>query len=127
MTEAQAIVLLLVFFGIKHFLVDFLLQKPYQYQNKGTYGHPGGLIHAGLHGVGTILSLWIFADLPWILLMAVFDVIVHYHVDWAKVNINRHFGWTATTHEEFWWLLGFDQLLHWLTYCAIIGWTIGAF
>ncbi len=127
MSEAQAVVLLLALFGIKHFVVDFLLQKPYQFLNKGTYGHPGGLLHAGLHGLGTIAILWIFADLPWILTMAVFDVILHYHIDWAKVKINKHFGWAANTHEEFWWLLGFDQLLHWLTYCAIIGWTIGAF
>lgn len=127
MTESQAVILLLALFGIKHFVVDFLLQKPYQYQNKGTYGHPGGLLHAGLHGLGTVAALWIFADLSWILLMTIFDVVIHYHVDWAKVKINKHFGWTATTHEEFWWLLGFDQLLHWLTYCAIIGWTISAF
>ncbi len=127
MSESQAVILLLTFFGIKHFIVDYPLQKPYQYLNKGTYGHPGGLLHAGLHGLGTIAALWIFADLPWLIIMAIFDMIVHYHVDWAKVKINKHFGWTANTHEEFWWLLGFDQLLHWLTYCVIIGWTIGAF
>ncbi len=127
MTEAQAVVLLLAFFGIKHFVVDFLLQRAYQYQNKGRYGHPGGLLHAGLHGLGTVAALWIFADLPWILIMATIDMIVHYHVDWAKTNINSKFGWTPATHDEFWWLLGLDQLLHFLTYVAIIGWTIGAF
>lgn len=127
MTEAQAVVMLLSFFGIKHFVVDFLLQRAYQYKNKGTYGHPGGLLHAALHGLGTVLVLWIFADLPWIVMMAVFDMVVHYHVDWAKTNINARFGWTPTTHDEFWWLLGLDQLLHFLTYVAIIGWTIGAF
>jgi hypothetical protein len=127
MTESQAVILLLSLFGIKHFIFDFLLQKPYQYQNKGTYGHPGGLLHSGLHALGTVLVLWIFADIFWCILMAVFDFAVHYHVDWAKVKINKKFGWTATTHEEFWWLLGLDQLMHWLTYCVIIGWTIGAF
>lgn len=127
MTEAQAVVLFLTFFGIKHFVVDFLLQRKYQYSNKGTYGHPGGILHAALHGLGTIAALWIFADLPWILLMAIFDMLVHYHVDWAKTNINSHFGWAPNTHDEFWWLLGLDQLLHWLTYVIIIGWTIGAF
>ncbi len=127
MSEAQAVILLLALFGIKHFVVDFLLQRPYQYLNKGTYGHPGGLVHAGLHGLGTVATLWIFADLTWIIIMALFDMIIHYHVDWAKVKINKKFNWNANTHEEFWWLLGFDQLLHWLTYCAIIGWTISAF
>ena len=126
MTEAQAVILILALFGVKHFVADFLLQTPYQFLNKGVYAHPGGLLHVGLHGLGTVIALWIFADLPWILVMAIFDMIVHYHIDWAKVKINRKFGWTAE-NPKFWWLLGLDQLLHWLTYCAIIGWTIGAF
>jgi hypothetical protein len=127
MTEAQAVVLLLALFGVKHFIVDFLLQRKYQYANKGIYGHPGGILHAGLHGIATALVLWLFADINWILMMMVFDAFLHYHIDWAKTNINTNMGWTATTHDEFWWLLGLDQLLHWLTYVAIIGWTIGAF
>jgi hypothetical protein len=125
MTEAQAVVLLLALFGIKHFIVDFLLQKKYQYANKGTYGHPGGLLHAGLHGLGTFLILWPFAPLIWLIFMAVFDAALHYHIDWIKTNINRHFKWTAE-NDGFWWLLGADQLAHWLTYVIIIGWTIGA-
>ena len=127
MTEAQAVVLLLALFGVKHFIVDFLLQRKYQYANKGRYGHPGGILHAGLHGIATALVLWLFADINWILMMMAFDAFLHYHIDWAKTNINTKMGWTATTHDEFWWLLGLDQLLHWLTYVAIIGWTIGAF
>lgn len=127
MTDAEAIVLLLTFFAFKHFIVDFLLQRAYQYQNKGTYGHPGGLLHAGLHGLGTVAAMFIFAPLPWCIFVALFDSVVHYHVDWAKTNLNSRFGWGPTTHEEFWWLLGLDQLLHSLTYIVIIGWTLGAF
>jgi kynureninase len=33
---------------LKHAVADFYLQTPYQYLNKGTYGHPGGFIHAGM-------------------------------------------------------------------------------
>jgi hypothetical protein len=127
MTESQAIILLLTFFALKHFVVDFLLQRSYQYSNKGTYGHPGGLLHAGLHGIGAIAALWIFADPVWCIIMALFDSVTHYHIDWAKTKLNAKMGWGPTTHEEFWWLLGLDQLLHSLTYIAIIGWTIGAF
>jgi len=51
-------VLLLLALTVKHFIVDFPLQAhPYQYKNKGTYGHPGGLLHSGLHLVGTLLFL----------------------------------------------------------------------
>jgi hypothetical protein len=127
MSEAQAVVLLLALFGIKHFVVDYPLQKPYQFMNKGTYGHPGGLLHAGLHAIGTVAVLWLFADIEWIAIMAALDFTVHYHVDWAKMRINERYGWKSDKHEQFWILLGFDQLLHWLTYVAIIGLTIGAF
>lgn len=105
---------------VKHFVVDFPLQQPYQYLNKGTYGHPGGLLHSGLHGLGTYLCLFWFAPIAAIYL-AVADFVIHYHVDWAKVNINNKFGWGPTTHEQFWWLLGLDQLLHALTYIALVG------
>jgi hypothetical protein len=113
--------LLLVLF-IKHFVVDFLLQRPYQYLNKGVYGHPGGLLHAGLHGTATMLSLGAFGyDVELVMILGLLDTVLHYHIDWAKVNINRHYGWTATTHEQYWWLLGLDQLLHTATYILIIG------
>jgi hypothetical protein len=126
MTLLNAIMLLLVLFNLKHFVVDFLLQRSYQYSNKGTYGHPGGLLHAGLHAIGTWLCLF-WVNPFWAAVMGIFDAVVHYHIDWAKTNINSRFGWTATTHEEFWWLLGLDQLLHAITYIVIIGWTVGAF
>ena len=44
MTTLTIILLLL---ALKHFIADALLQRPYQYLNKGIYGHPGGIVHAG--------------------------------------------------------------------------------
>jgi hypothetical protein len=35
------------------------------------------------------------------------------------MNLNKKLGWGPTTHEQFWWLLGLDQLLHALTYITI--------
>lgn len=113
----ELIILLLLF--TKHFIIDFPLQKPYQYLNKGTYGHPGGLLHSGLHGAATWLCLVWFAPFLSIVL-GVVDFIVHYHIDWAKMNLNAKMGWGANTHEQFWWLLGFDQYLHALTYIGIV-------
>ena len=106
----------------KHFVVDFPLQAAYQYTNKGTYGHPGGILHAGLHGIGTFLCLMVFS--PFAVLLGIFDMVIHYHIDWAKMNINSKMGWGPTTHEQFWWLLGLDQLLHYLTYVGIIVWHL---
>ena len=48
------------------------------------------------------------------------DFAIHYHVDWAKMNLNAKLGWGPTTHEQFWWLLGLDQFLHALTYIMLV-------
>jgi hypothetical protein len=103
----------------KHFVVDFPLQKPYQWMNKGTYGHLGGILHAWLHGCATVLCFYWWAPMAAIYL-GVVDMIIHYHIDWAKMNINKHYGWRADTHEQFWWLLGLDQFLHALTYIGLV-------
>ena len=103
----------------KHFIVDYPLQNKFQYSNKGKYGHSGGILHAWLHSIGTILCFyWYAPHASWYL--GTFDGIIHYHIDWAKVNINAKIGWGPTTHEEFWWLLGLDQFLHMLTYIFLV-------
>lgn len=113
------ILLLVLLLFTKHFIIDFPLQKPYHYLNKGTYGHPGGILHAGLHGGGTYLCFVWFAPLSAVYLAFV-DFVVHYHVDWAKMKLNAKMGWGANTHEQFWWLLGLDQYLHALTYIFLV-------
>jgi Protein of unknown function (DUF3307) len=105
---------------IKHFIWDFYYQPPYMWQNKGTLGHLGGIIHSGVHALTTIIILYQFISPENAVLLGLFEFVVHYITDWAKMNINRIKGWTATTHNEFWQLIGFDQLVHQLTYVAII-------
>jgi hypothetical protein len=114
-------ILILTLLFLKHFIIDFPLQNKYQWSNKGTYGHMGGILHAGLHGIGTLLCLVFFVDPLFAVIIASLDCVIHYHIDWAKMNINKKMGWAPTTHEQFWWLLGLDQLLHSLTYIAIAG------
>lgn len=120
----NTILWLMLLLGIKHLIVDFFLQLKFQYTNKGIYGHPGGILHASLHSLGT----WIVfaAVVPYALILGLVDGIIHYHVDWAKTNINKHYGWAPNTHAEFWWLLGVDQFLHFATYVglvAVTGWV----
>ena len=104
---------------VKHFIVDFPLQTSYQYLNKGTYLHPGGLLHSSLHGVATFLC-FLFVAPSLAVIAAIIDFVVHYHVDFMKVKINRKFNWKPDTHEQFWWLLGLDQLIHALTYLYLV-------
>ncbi len=111
---------LLTLLLVKHFIWDFWYQPPYMWQNKGTFGHLGGITHSGIHAVTTfvILLFYINPFIAWNL--AMFEFVAHYATDWAKMNINRVKGWGATTHNEFWQLTGFDQLIHQLTYVVIL-------
>lgn len=126
--DLTSIMFIVLFF--KHFIIDFPLQGPYQYLNKGTYGHPGGILHAFLHMVGTVLFLgpvllmWGFSadegSFQLFGLIVLLEGVLHYHIDWAKMNIINVMGWEPTNSEQFWWLLGLDQFLHYMTYAAII-------
>lgn len=105
----------------KHFLFDFAYQPPYQWMNKGTYGHMGGVQHSGFHAIATGIILLVYpVPIVKIGALVLFEFIAHYHIDWAKMNINKKMGWKADTHEEFWILLGFDQLLHLQCYILIV-------
>lgn len=112
-------------FIIKHFICDYPLQAfPWMYRNKGTYGHPGGIVHAIIQGQGTFWALIICGIDPWLAMWAnTFDSSVHYHIDFAKMNIGKKFNLKPDNSELFWILLGFDQLLHYLTYWIIIGYV----
>lgn len=125
MTAFETVWLFLWLFT-KHAIVDFPLQSPYQYLNKGTYGHPGGILHSALHGGATTGIVYLmFPQIPLVAtVIGLVDFVVHYHVDWAKMNINKALGWGPTTHEQFWWLLGLDQFLHALTYVGIAAYLV---
>lgn len=124
----------------KHFVVDFLLQPPFMWMNKGNLRHPGGYVHAGLHALVTgVLFLFFFkADLTFEQFFAeshggpiwpifalligsfmLFEFVCHYAIDFAKVNLNKKFDWKPESSEKFWYLMGLDQYLHYLTYYGI--------
>lgn len=121
----QASLLILFFLQIKHFLADFVWQSDRMVQEKGTYGARYGVYHSGIHALGTFViftmlhpALGIFA--------AVVDFILHYHIDWAKININKKYNYTPKDHQ-FWFWLGLDQLAHQITYIILVGWVFFAF
>ena len=112
----------ILLFMVKHFICDFPLQaSPYMYKNKGTYMHMGGLLHAWIHAVGTCTILSIIG-VPTVLysMCVLIDFIAHYHIDYFKVKVGKIYGLKPDNSEWFWVLLGFDQLLHFLTYYIIV-------
>ncbi len=106
---------------LKHAVADFYLQTPYQYLNKGTYGHPGGLLHSAIHVALTPLVYLVLV--PGSLLVAgaiaLGEFVAHYHIDWLKEQFVRRNGITMQD-PGFWHALGTDQLIHGLTYLAIV-------
>lgn len=116
----------LVILQVKHFICDYTLQNSYQLLNKGTYLHPGGLLHAGLHALFTTVAfLVVVPTLALGLGIVVGEFLVHYHIDWTKEQVIRHAGWTSA-QTKFWWAIGFDQFLHQLTYIVIAALLAGA-
>ncbi len=118
---ASAVILGFAVLVVKHTVADFFLQTPYQFLNKGIYGHPGGLLHAGIHAA---LTAPVFLVLPAgsLALAALIlggEVAVHYHVDWLKEQVKKRYD-LQPDGAGFWQALGLDQLAHMLTYVAIV-------
>ena len=105
---------------VKHLICDFFLQTSNQIENKGTYGHPGGLIHAGIHAVGTLPVFLVYpVSITVAVIILVAEFLAHYHIDWLKNVIGAHFGWT-TRDKQYWWAMGVDQFLHQITYLVMV-------
>ncbi len=120
MTPAvQAVLTVLLVLEVKHFIFDYPLQTTYQLKNKVTYGHAGGLLHAGLHILGTsAIFLVVRPSLGIGLAILAGEFLVHYHLDWGKGQLILRSGLTVKD-GPYWWAIGVDQLLHQLTYLAI--------
>jgi hypothetical protein len=112
---------------LKHTIADFFLQTPYQYLNKGTYGHPGGLVHAGIHVALTPLVYLLLVPSSLLLAgaIALGEFAVHYHVDWLKEQVTHRNGWT-TRDPGFRHALGADQLVHGVTYLTLVAILLAA-
>lgn len=115
------IVLLMYVLQVKHYICDFLFQPPWMWQNKGTLGHPGGIAHAGFHGLVSLAILVYFKPVLFAVVVGLLETVAHYIIDYAKMNINTKQGWKCNQHEQFWVLLGLDQFLHQVTYILIVG------
>ena len=111
----EFVILALLF--VKHFICDFVVQAQYMVDQKSQYGAAGGVHHAWLHSLGTWVVLFPFTDTFTATSSAVLDGVIHYHVDWLKVNLSAQ--WKP--HDwAYWAWFGLDQLAHALTYIAIV-------
>ncbi len=116
----QTVLMLLLGLQLKHYAADYLLQPRWMIAGKVSLLAPGGYVHAGIHALLSVPVLAL-AGPGWLplLLIAIAEFAVHYTLDYAKVQ----YSGATTAHDNpgrFWALHGFDQLLHQLTYAAMI-------
>ena len=120
MTEPLSkVFLILCLFQLKHFICDWVIQTDKEVKYKGSYLHPYGILHSVKHSVLTLCILMFFIPSVTSVLFALFDGIIHYHIDWTKQNYTKKFNITPQ-HKSFWVAIGFDQMLHQLTYLYIL-------
>ena len=120
MNDAVFYVLVLLF--VKHFYVDFVMQTKEQIRDKGIYLNWEGITHSVYHGIGTFVIFFVISDVGTALAVGLVDLIIHYHIDWAKTNIIKHGNYTSKD-PMYWNWFGADQLAHSLTY-VWLAWTL---
>jgi len=114
------ILILLLFFQIKHWYADFKIQTYMQTVKKGVWLHPVGISHSMEHMIASMLALLIYniffvinpATVIWVCTV---EGILHYIIDFVKVK----YGCKDNTKPLFWNQFGLDQLAHQTTYIAM--------
>lgn len=108
--------LILILLFVKHFLADFCWQTDRMFKDKGHFGRTGGFQHAGLHGALTYVILMHFVGIQGCVMLAAFDTVLHYAIDWVGVRVIVR----LTIEDRAYWVwVGIDQLLHAFTYLGI--------
>jgi len=116
---------LMALLQIKHCYADFVLQSYMQTVKKGEWLNPVGVSHSIEHGICTLVVLMLFCffvpvAVSTMIVVTILEVISHYLIDFGKVK----YGCKDNTKRVFWSQFGLDQLLHQLTYIAMIWYII---
>lgn len=140
MSDVDALLILAAMLFLKHLFADGPLQTDYQVANKGTWLHPAGLAHAGIHSALTAICigswLYIFGFYLSILsfcLIILMEFVAHYTIDYSKSQVESGLNWversmdssgnsyTKIKNRKFFSAFLADQTLHSLTYLLMIG------
>lgn len=120
MVSLKAVMVLMAVMAIKHFCADFMFQTAALARGKAARHRwlAPLLLHAGGHAVLTlVVAVLAFPQLWWV---AAAEFVVHAGIDRGKV-IAGNMARIDMSMTAYWWLLGFDQMLHQLTNVAIVG------
>ena len=110
---------LLVFFQVKHFIADFVLQNVWMLQKSRPDWDfvPPLAIHCGVHAGMTLVAVLYVNPMYWWL--AVLDFVIHFTMDRVKAG-PRYLGrYHDVRSKAFWVTFGIDQMVHHLTHLYI--------
>jgi hypothetical protein len=115
------ILILLTLLQLKHCYADFVLQTYMQTVKKGEWLNPIGISHSLEHVYSSLVVLFIFSlfsplNIALVLIVVLFEGILHYLTDYSKVK----YGSKDQTKPIFWSQFGADQLVHQLTYTVMV-------
>lgn len=111
--------LLLALLFIKHFLCDFYWQTPYMLKKAAAKGWFWPLtLHVAVHAVVTFVIMLLFTDAAFALIMFAAEFAIHWAIDYWKAQKAK----AEFNSRAFWNYLGLDQMLHNMTYLAMIFW-----
>src|SRR5213083_3002958 len=104
-------ILVLIWLQVKHFVADYLLQPDWVLSAKGNMWRVGGYVHAGVHALFSIPA-YLFAglDLVDIALLMAAEFIIHYVLDFIKVDLSTR-SKSGPDTAIYWALHGADQLM----------------
>jgi hypothetical protein len=111
------IFIILILLQIKHWYIDFVNQTDEEVSYKGVYLDWRGITHSIKHGLATSVILFLFAPIGWAVFLGIVDTVLHYHIDWTKMNKGNR----DIRTKEFWNHLGLDQMAHQISYLLIVG------
>jgi Protein of unknown function (DUF3307) len=125
MQPATMTILMLVWLQLKHYVADYLMQPKWVLFAKGDMRRAGGYVHAGIHAIASIPAYLIAGlGLTDIAVLCIAEFIIHYVVDFIKVDLSARYKSGPDT-TIYWALHGGDQLLHQLTYAGPIFAALG--
>ena len=119
--DMKDILILLVAFQLKHFLADYPLQTKYMLGKfKGGPEWIKPLVaHCCIHAFGTLIISLFWLNLNEAFHLVIIDFSIHFVMDRIKAAPDI-LGRFKPEQPQFWWSLGFDQMVHHLTHYLLI-------
>jgi hypothetical protein len=115
--------LLLTLLLVCHFMADFTPLSTGWMLKAKQFGKPllPILVHASVHAVLMLTVLLFFTDPVKAIQLAMIQLIAHFLIDTWKGRMGVWFPkFKDNTKNDFWMLMGFDQLLHQLTIVGMV-------